>query len=83
MAKKMSGAAIIGATFGCDSREISECRYQPTRTPCAVYAISDRYFTVNQHQPVGLLDRTWQQHTDQFWAQQAGTVLWVADASEA
>lgn len=81
--KRTSPAAVIAATFGMDSRELAEYRYHATRTPRAVYALSDRYFTTGTAEPAGLLGRTWTRHGDQFFAQQAGTVLWSADAGEA
>jgi hypothetical protein len=83
MTKRASPASVIAATFSMDSRELAEYRYQATRTAQAVYAVSDRYFTTGATEPKGLLGRSWARHPDQFFAQQAGTVLWVADAGEA
>lgn len=43
--KRRSAAEIIGFHLGWDMREVSECRYQPTRfANPAIYSVGDRYF---------------------------------------
>ena len=40
----MRAKAIIAATFGLDSKDVEEYRYQPGRTQQAIYAMSNYYF---------------------------------------
>lgn len=74
---------IIAASFGWDSRDVSEYRYQRYTSP-SVYAIGDRYFAVSKtkpkHKDVG---GEWMKHTDQFWAEKNGTTIWVCGALRA
>jgi hypothetical protein len=43
----------------------------------AIFTVGEDYYTVSKKTPTwdGL---DWQQHPDQFWAKQSGTILWVA-----
>jgi hypothetical protein len=71
--------AIIAATFGADSDEMKECRYQPTRTTIAIYACNQRYFATGKTKPKDVMGGPWRKSKDQFWAEQAGTILWECD----
>lgn len=78
--KRMSTQAIIGSTFGWDVGEVSEYRYKATRTSRAIYSIGDAYFAVGTTPPADDVGEPWVPHSDQFWAQKAGTTLWVSKA---
>ncbi len=79
-ARRTSGAAVIAATFSTDVGSVSEQRYQPTRyAGPAVYSIGERYFAAFATKPRHAVGREWEKHADQFFAQRAGTVLWVCD----
>lgn len=45
---RFSVASAIASHFGFDVAEARQYRYQPTRTPCAVYAVDDGYFTATK-----------------------------------
>jgi hypothetical protein len=77
---RASAQSIIAATFGWDVRDVSDYRYQPTRTSRAIYAIGDSYFAVGKTPPGDDLGEPWEPHSDQFWATKAATVLWRADS---
>jgi len=74
----MRAKAIIAATFGLDSRDVEEYRYQPGRTQQAIYAISDYYFACGKRKPKDEVGDEWQRVKDQFWAAQNNTVLWAS-----
>ncbi len=78
--KRTSGASVIAATMSTDVRDVSDTRYQARdyRSP-AVYAIGNRYFAAYATMPRHAVGRNWERHPDQFFAQRAGTVLWVCD----
>jgi hypothetical protein len=70
-------ATIVAQTFGWDTAEAREHRYQDTRTPLPIFAIGEQYFAVSQTCPKWD-NLVWVRHSDQFWAQHNGTTLWVA-----
>jgi hypothetical protein len=72
----MSTQKVISSTFGIDQAELSEYRYQPTRTKQAIYSIGDRYFACGNKTPQDEVGRDWMVETDQFFAKQSGTILW-------
>ncbi len=74
-------AAIIAATFGWDVSEARERRYQDTRTKQPIYATGNEYYTVSKKTPKDT-EYAWRKAKDQFFAEQSGTILWVADANE-
>ena len=56
-----------------------EARYQPTRyARPAIYAIGDAYYATSKTRPTADVGGVWVRHADQFFAERAGTVLWVA-----
>jgi hypothetical protein len=77
--KRAQGNTIIGATFGCSSRDVSDLRYQSTRTTRAIYAIGDKYYAVGHDRPTDDVGGPWRRHSDQFFASRYGTILWVAE----
>lgn len=79
--KRTHSHHVIAATLGWDAREVSECRYQSTRTKQAIYSIGSRYFAVSPTVPADKVGGDWRENNDQFFAQRAGTVMWVADAA--
>ena len=74
-------ASIIAATFCSSVSDISEYRYQPTRTPQAIYSIENKYFAVGISKPSWDCGAPWEKFKDQFWAEKANTILWVATIS--
>lgn len=74
---------IIAATFSTDAESVREAVYQPTRTRRLVYAIGDRYYAVSKTVPTDAVGTPWRRHSDQFFAERAGTVLWVCDVRAA
>jgi hypothetical protein len=61
-----------------DISEVTESRYQPTRTKRAIYSIGDAYYAVGGTAPQDRVGSDWRQHHDQFWALRHRTVLWVS-----
>lgn len=82
MKRRASTASIIAATFGSSTSDISEYRYQPTRTKQAIYTIGPYYFAVGQQAPKDDVGVPWEKYSDQFWAAKANTTLWVAKSVE-
>lgn len=81
--KRTSTANIIASTMGWDISEPADYRYQPTRTRQAIYAVGNRYLAVGKREPKDDVGGPWQRHTDQFFAERAGTVLWVSEMTTA
>ena len=79
--KRTSAAAVIAATFGWDSRELSEYRYQPTRTKQSIYNIEDAYYAASVDKPKDEVGEPWELYKDQFFAQRYGTKLWESKVS--
>ena len=73
---------IIATTFNIDAHSVTEYRYQRYANP-AVYAIGDRYFAVCSRKPNHAVGGEWVAHNDQFFAEPAGTTLWVCNAGVA
>lgn len=71
---------ILAESLGFDRRELAEYRYQSTRYTPAVYAVGDEYFTQSAKEPVHVEGISWQKYRDQFWAERAGTCVWVGTA---
>lgn len=81
MATRVSSTAALAATLGTTITDLNDYRYQPSRISRAVYAIGNRYFCVGKKKPeipeLGGLE--WREHPDKFWAERAGSVIWVAE----
>jgi len=76
----MSTNAVIAATFGWESSEVRDYRYQQYTAP-AVYAVGNEYFAVSKKMPRHSdIGGTWKPHSDQFFASKEGTTLWVCEA---
>jgi hypothetical protein len=73
----MSPKYALAATLGLDLTELSEYRYKATRTIKAIYAIED-YWCASSTIPKDQVGGTWEKHDDQFWAEQANTIVWRA-----
>lgn len=76
----MTSHAALAATLGLTTSELSEYRYQPHRHPHAVYSIAEHYYCARASHPTALPDLKWERLPDQFWAEKAETILWVAKA---
>jgi hypothetical protein len=81
-ARRKRGEEVLAETFGWDIAEIRDYRYQ--RNVPAVYAIGELYYCVSSTKPKAGRDGSfnWVKYTDQFFAERANTVVWVADANE-
>lgn len=82
----ISPRTAIAATLGLDVSELSEYRYQETRTHVAVYAVDNDFFIASKRRPKfhpthHLSSLQWTLHPDQFWARQARTFVWTATSS--
>lgn len=67
----MTTKSIIAATYSVDVSDVGD-HYQREK---GVYVMGDDYLTCAKERPAD--GRNWQRHADQFWAEQAGTVLWI------
>lgn len=76
---KMKTPTILANTFGIDINDISDYRYQSTRTSQAIYAIGEQYFAVSKKQPKEVFNTSWKMFSDQFWANQSNTTIWVSN----
>lgn len=75
----MSPHAALAATIGFTTQELSEYRYQSTRTPHSVYFIADEAYCARSKPPTALCGdgMVWTPMKDQFFAKQAHTIVWV------
>lgn len=71
----MSPRNALASTLNLEFSELTEYEYQPSRTKRRVYAIGDFYYCSGL-KPVSLDGIKWEQHSDQFFAKQAKTVIW-------
>jgi len=71
--RRKSTKTIIAETFGCTSEDVG----QPYQREMNVYVVGENYFTCCKKRPVD--NRDWTEFSDQFWAESAGTVLWVSE----
>ena len=83
---RISSRTALAGTLGLDSSELSDYRYQESRTPFAIYAVDSSFFAASKRAPKfrpehHLADLVWEKHQDQFWAAQAGTIIWQARAA--
>ena len=81
----MHARSALAGTIGLEISELIESQYQPGRFPRAIYAVGERYYCTGNRPPKPegmqhLSDLAWTKHSDQFWAEKAGTVIWVAKA---
>jgi len=72
----MKSLGIIASTLGIDQNELSEYRYQPTRTKQPIYAIGDFYFACGKKRPGDFVGGNWEIYKDQFFAEIHKTILW-------
>ena len=78
-APRISARAALAATIGLDLAELSDYRYQSTRTPFAIYTFGEWYFATSPEKPKWKMkfeDGDWEEHPDRHFAQQAGTRIW-------
>jgi hypothetical protein len=75
----MKTPTILANTFGIDINDISDYRYQSTRTSQAIYAIGEQYFAIGKRKPKDVFNTSWEMFSDQFWAKQGNTVIWVSN----
>lgn len=63
MSKRRTAPEIIGFHFGCDMRDVSEGRYQPTRyTNPGIYVLgSDYYAAPSNNQPPKNMPGDWKE----------------------
>jgi hypothetical protein len=80
MAKRAS--TIIAETYGMDSAEVVDYRYQETRTR-GIYNFSGAYHACGQRAPKEVFGEPWELAKDQFFAKHAGTKLWIAKEKRA
>jgi hypothetical protein len=79
--KRISTRTALAATTGLDTSELDDYRYQAGRQSRAVYCVDDFYFCAGKTKPTFLPGINWEPLGDQFWAQQAGTVIWKGTVS--
>jgi len=77
----MKSSGIIASTEGIDQSEISQYRYQSTRTKQPIYVIGEYYFACGKRKPTDKVNGEWCIDRDQFWAEQNKTILWSAKSS--
>jgi hypothetical protein len=88
---RFSVRSAIASHLGMDVAEIEDCRYQPTRTPCAVYVSRDDEFltaTKTSRKPRESDDYhfgtwKWSQIETQGYVKAVGWHIWLADREKA
>jgi hypothetical protein len=76
----MKSLGIIASTLGIDQNELSDYRYQPTRTKQPIYAIGNFYFACGKKKPGDWVGADWVIDKDQFFAEINKTILWSSKA---
>jgi hypothetical protein len=72
----------VACYLGFDAAEMEDYRYQPTRTPCPVYAVGNDYFTASKGRAPkpGTFPNpewSWQKIEEaQFYGSQLGWCIW-------
>jgi hypothetical protein len=84
----VNSRTALSHTLGLDAGELSDYQYQPGVFPRAIYGIGDSWYCLGKRPPnpvrmEHLAGLRWEPHADQFWASQAGTVIWRAEAQPA
>lgn len=73
-----SARTALAATLGMDSRELSEYRYKDTRTTRAIYCAGGAFWATGKTAPADDVGEKWVKAPEQFWAEKAGTIVWMA-----
>ncbi len=73
---RAAARTALAATLGMDSRELSEYAYQPGKFDRAIYCAGGFFWAVGPVPPKADVGEPWEKHTDQFWADRAGTTVW-------
>lgn len=78
MASMKRADIILGETFGCDYKEIQDCRYQRYANP-NVYSMGDKYYAVHRNKPNHEVGEEWRENVDQYGARETGRKIWVCN----
>lgn len=54
----------------------NEYQYQAGRTKKQIFTAGGDYFCMSATKPTDDVGKGWELHTDQFWAEKAGSKLW-------
>jgi len=73
-------AATCNMDYESDAQFRSEYQYQSTRTKKPIFTAGDDYYCMSSTKPTDEVGSDWTLHTDQFWAEQAGSKLWRSSA---
>jgi hypothetical protein len=83
---RVSVRHTIAAHLGMDVMDVEDYRYQPTRTPCAVYSSDGDYFTATKtaRKPRESEDNhfgtwKWRRTPTHGYAEAVGWHIWIAD----
>tara|TARA_R110000823_G_scaffold304626_2_gene426334 strand:- start:452 stop:685 length:234 start_codon:yes stop_codon:yes gene_type:complete len=71
---------VVAYSLEMDPSDLSEYRYKSTRTSRSIYAVGDNYYAQGKTKPADAVGGEWEKHLDQYWAEKAGTILWVCSA---
>lgn len=80
--KRVNTREIIADTLGLFYNDVSDYRYQSTKTKQAVYAVGNGYYIVSKSKPKDDMGGDWELYPDQFAAERAGTYLWWVNGGE-
>jgi hypothetical protein len=73
---RAAARTALAATLGMDSRELSDYSYKAGRFDRALYCAGGWFWAIGPAAPKADVGGPWERHTDQFWAEKAGTVVW-------
>lgn len=76
-------AATCNMDYETDRQFRNEYQYQSTRTRKPIFTAGGDYFCMSETKPTDKVGLDWELHTDQFWAEKAGSKLWVSKAGGA
>jgi hypothetical protein len=71
-------AATLGLEYESSQHFKSEYQYQSTRTKKQIFTTGGDYFCMSRAKPTDEVGGDWMPHTDQFWAEKAGSKLWIS-----
>ena len=70
-------AATTGMDYESDRQFKNEYQYQSTRTRKPIFSSGTDYYCMSATKPTDDVEGEWELHKDQFWAEKAGSKLWV------
>lgn len=77
---------VVANTLGWEITTYREFKneylYQPTKTKKMIFNDGGAYYCVSKTKPTDEVGQEWTPARDQFWAEKAGTILWISEVAK-